>query len=201
MEKCMRITSHKEYWNSSTSSHQPNESGTFSLRECICLLNDGFKQIRTKQRMTEKQIHFFQYIWNISCLYNLQVFCSFSLVLSFSLNFYSVRQQSPIILFGLCFQCCLSWLLSRFRWYKYETEKENGEKKCIMCTKQCVNNAPTFMTMQHWHRHYETGNSIQKFNIPHSYTAIDKVSQRAGYIEVNTLKRERDWTDPASNTL
>lgn len=132
------------------------------------------------------------YIWNISCLYNLQVFCSFSLVLSFSLNFYSVRQQSPIILFGLCFQCCLSWLLSRFRWYKYETEKENGEKKCIMCTKQCVNNAPTFMTMQHWHRHYETGNSIQKFNIPHSYTAIDKVSQRAGYIEVNTLKRERE---------
>lgn len=64
-----------------------------------------------------------------------------------------------------------------------------------MCTKQCVNNAPTFMTMQHWHRHYETGNSIQKFNIPHSYTAIDKVSQRAGYIEVNMLKRERlSWS-------
>lgn len=163
-------------------------------------MTDSNKSEQSNEWLRNRYIFFSIFgIYRVCIIFKFSVL--FSLVLSFSLNFYSVRQQSPIILFGLCFQCCLSWLLSRFRWYKYETEKENGEKKCIMCTKQCVNNAPTFMTMQHWHRHYETGNSIQKFNIPHSYTAIDKVSQRAGYIEVNTLKRERDWTDPASNTL
>lgn len=154
-------------------------------------MTDSNKSEQSNEWLRNRYIFFSIFgIYRVCIIFKFSVL--FSLVLSFSLNFYSVRQQSPIILFGLCFQCCLSWLLSRFRWYKYETEKENGEKKCIMCTKQCVNNAPTFMTMQHWHRHYETGNSIQKFNIPHSYTAIDKVSQRAGYIEVNTLKRERE---------
>lgn len=57
-----------------------------------------------------------------------------------------------------------------------------------MCIKQCINNTATFITMQHWHRHYlKPGNSIQEqkeYSTSHTNTAIKSVKR------VNALEKE-----------
>lgn len=123
-------------------------------------LNDG---IQHKQNETQKTIHLKSCIRKNSLpMYPIR----FIFLLLFSLPLFHTLFFSQYV-FLLSFSDCSFFYQNCVSCFYLDLDDTNNGKK-LLYTKQCANNSATFMTMQHWHIHHETGNSIQQPTHQHS---------------------------------